>query len=125
MRVRVGASIPLLLALARPVHLRVTLATAVLGRNRRRNERGIDHCPALEEQAPGRKCGVDGSLNLQAQFVGFEQVAKAQDGALVAQVVLAGIQTYELAELNVCFTSGQQCGGYADLALFLSYSDHP
>ena len=49
-----------LLALLALVHLRVALATGVLGRARRRDQRGIDHRAAAQHQALGTQQQVDG-----------------------------------------------------------------
>lgn len=87
-----------LVALLGLVHLGVSFTAAVLGRTRGSDQRGIDHRAALEQQALGRQRGVDGGQDLQAQVMGFEQVAKAQDRALIGQVVFARIQARELAK---------------------------
>ena len=95
--VRLHAEVPLV-ALLRLMHLGVALAAAVLGRARRGNERGVHHGAALQEQSLGRERGVDRGQQLQAQLVALQQVAKAQDGALVGQVVLAHVQPGEFAK---------------------------
>ena len=68
-----------LLALFGLVHLGVTLACAVLGRTRRRNQGGVHHGARLEQQAVRGQLGVDDLQDLEAQFVLFQQVPKAQD----------------------------------------------
>lgn len=79
------------------MNLGVTQATVVLGRAGRRDQRGIHHGAGLEHQAALDELGVDGGQNLLAQTVLFEQVSKAQDGALVRQTGDARIQVGKLA----------------------------
>lgn len=79
------------------MHLRVTRAILVLGRAGRGNERGIDGGARFEQQAPGRKQGVDGGHDLQGQVIDFEQAARPQDGALVGQPAHAGVEPRKLA----------------------------
>jgi hypothetical protein len=90
-----------LVALLRLVHFGVTGARTVLGGTGGGNQSGIDHRALFEQQAFGRQRGVDGGQDLNAQVVSFEQVAKAQDGALVGQVVFSHIQ--------LCKFTKQQC----------------
>lgn len=80
------------------VHLRVACARAVLGGARCRNQRGIHHGALLEQQALGTERGVDGSQDLQAQVIGFEQVAEAKNGALIGQMVFPYVQAGELTK---------------------------
>jgi hypothetical protein len=87
-----------LVALLGLVHLRVTLARAVLGRTGCRNQGGVHHRALFEQQAFGGQRGVDGGQDLNADVVGFEQVAKAQDGALIGEAVFPHIQSRELTK---------------------------
>ena len=91
------AMVPLV-ALLGLVHLRIARACAVLSGTGRCDQGGVDHRALLEQQTLFGQRGVDRGQNLKAQIVRFEQVAKAQDGALIGQVVLAGIQASELTE---------------------------
>jgi len=79
------------------VHLGVTRCILVLGRAGRGNEHGIDGGARFEQQAPGRKQGVDGGHDLRGQVIDFEQAAKPQDGALVGQPAHAGVEPRKLA----------------------------
>ena len=89
------AKVPLV-ALLGLVHLGVTLAIAVLGGAGRRYQRGIDGRALFEQQALGRQRGIDGGQDLYAEVVGFEQMAKAQDGAFIGQVLLSHVQADKL-----------------------------
>eukprot|EP00952_Eustigmatos_sp_NYUAD-ZCMA_P003416 14924-Eustigmatos_ZCMA.PRE.1 len=82
--VRLHPEVPLI-ALLRLVHLGVAFTRTVLGRTGCGNQRGIDHRATLEHQALGRERGIDRGQQLQAQAVALQQMAKAQDGALVGQ----------------------------------------
>ena len=94
--VRFHAKVPLI-ALLGLVHLGVACARAVLGGTGRGNQGGIDHGAGLEQQATLRQHGVDGGEDLRTQVVRFEQVAKAQDGALVRQARDAHVEPGKLA----------------------------
>ena len=61
------------------VHLEVTFASLVLGRDRCSDQRGVHHRAGLEQQALGGQLGVDRLQDLWAQLVRFEQMAKSQD----------------------------------------------
>lgn len=63
-----------------------------------RDQRGIHHRARAQHQALGRQGAVDRRQYTDAQFVFFEQVAKAQDGALVGQTMNTDIQARELTE---------------------------
>ena len=76
--VRLYSKVPLVAFLDR-VHLGVTLTGAVLGRARCRDQRGVHHRAAFEQQALGGQLGVDRLQYLRAQLMRFEQVAKSQD----------------------------------------------
>ncbi len=89
-RVEVGADVRLhaevpVLALLRLMHLGVARAGAVLGGTGRRDQGGVDHAAALEQQPLAAERGVDGGQDLLGQAVLLEQVAEAQDGALIGQ----------------------------------------
>lgn len=62
-----------LVALFGLMHFGITLARAVLGRTRRRDQRGIDHCAAPEQQALGGQSGVDHGQDLDAQVAGGKE----------------------------------------------------
>ena len=79
-----------LVALLHLVHLRVTLASGVLGRAGCRNQGGVDSCAALEQQALGGQRAVDSSQYLNAELVLFEQVAKAQNAHAIRNALGAG-----------------------------------
>ena len=93
--VRLHPKVPLV-ALLGLVHLGVALTAVVLGRAGRSNQRGIDHGAGLEHQAAFNEFGVDGGQDLLAQTVFFEQMAKAQDRALIGQSHDARIQVRKL-----------------------------
>jgi hypothetical protein len=84
--VRLHAEVPLLTLLAL-VHLGVALAALVLGGARRRDQGRIDHGASTQQQALALQQFVDGGEDLGPELLGFEQVAKAQDGALVGESV--------------------------------------
>ena len=74
-----------LVALLGLVHLRVMFTAAVLGGARRGNQGRIHHAAGLKKQPLLGQGGVDGGHDAYAQFMFFEQMAKAQDGALIGQ----------------------------------------
>ena len=89
------AKVPLV-ALFGLMHFGVSLAFVVLGRAGRCNKRGVHRRACLEHQATINQLGVDGGQDLLAQPVGFKQVTKPQDGALVGQSGHACIQVGKL-----------------------------
>ena len=93
---RLHAEVPLV-ALLGLVHLRIALPVLVLGGAGCGNQSGIDDGAALEHQAARHQAGVDGAQDLRSQRVLLQQMAKAQDGALVGQAGDAGIKPSELA----------------------------
>jgi len=90
------AKVPLL-ALLGLMHVGVALAAVVLGGAGGGDERGV-HDGALPEQQPfAAEFGVDAAQNLGPDLVRLQEVAKAQDGALVGQARHARIEVGELA----------------------------
>jgi hypothetical protein len=82
-----------LIALIGLMHLGITLTRTVLGRARCSNQGGIYYGAGLEQQAPLGQGGVDGRHDLQAQVVGFEQMAKPQNGGFIGQACGTGIKS--------------------------------
>lgn len=74
------------------VHLRIALAAGVLGRARRRNQRGIDHRAAAQHQALGAQQQVDCRQNPLSQLVLLQHMTEAQDGALVGHSLIPAAQ---------------------------------
>lgn len=60
---------------------------------------GIDHRVAFEQRSRGRKHGIDGGLQPQAQAVLPPQMAISHDGALVGQIISNHAR---LAETSAC-----------------------
>ena len=79
------------------VHVGVALAALVLGRTRRGNQRGIDYGALAQQQTLAAEFGVDRGQEGCAELVCFQEVAKAQDGALIGHAAHAGIEAGELA----------------------------
>ncbi|CAJ0717697.1 hypothetical protein LMG8323_03672 [Ralstonia mannitolilytica] len=90
--VRFHAEVPLV-ALLRLVHLRVALTAGVLGRAGSSNERGIHDGAALEHEATLGQDAIDRLEDTLAQAVLLQQVAKAQDGALIRHDIHPQVQT--------------------------------
>ena len=95
LKVGLDAKVPLGTLLG-PVHLEVALTTAVLGRTRCGSQSGIEHSANLKHQALGGQGGVDGTQQLQAKVVFFEQVAKPQDSRFVGQSDDASVEPCKL-----------------------------
>lgn len=89
------AKVPLL-ALLGLMHLRVTLARAVLAGTGCGNQGGIKHSAGLEHQAFGGQGRVDGGQQLDTQVVLFEQVTKSQNRGLVGQAHAARVKPCKL-----------------------------
>lgn len=79
------------------VHVWVALAALVLGRARRSYERGIDYAALAQQQALAAEFGVDRGQQVCTELVCFQEVAKAQDGALIGHAAHADIEASELA----------------------------
>jgi hypothetical protein len=90
------AEVPLLALLAL-LHLRVALAAGVLGRTRCRDQRGVHHRARAQHQTLVAQDVVDCDEDLGREFVRLQQVAKAQDRALVGQARGPVVQAGELA----------------------------
>ena len=78
------------------MHLRVTLFVLVLGGAGRCDQCGVHGCACFEQQALCCQQFIDGGQNLIGQFVPFQPVAKAQDGALIGHSCM-GIELGKLA----------------------------
>ncbi len=76
------AKVPLVALLAR-VHLWIALFVLVLGGAGCCDQGGVHGCSCFEQQALGCQKLIDGGQNLIGQFVPFQPVTEAQDGALV------------------------------------------
>jgi hypothetical protein len=79
---RLHAVVPLA-DLLRLMHLRVVLAGSVIGQAGRSDQSGVHHRAGLEQQTFSVYQLVDDLQNLRRELVALQQVAKAQDGALV------------------------------------------
>jgi hypothetical protein len=69
---------------------------AVLGRGRRRNERGIYSCAALEQKALVTQQRIDLGKKLLSQPVRLKQMAKSQNSTFIRQSAHANGYTYKL-----------------------------
>lgn len=91
-----------LITFFRLVHLGVARTALVLGRAGVGDARGINGGARFEQEAPGRKHGVDGGDDLRGQVIDVEQAGKSQDGALVGQPIHAGVELHKFpVELRV------------------------
>ena len=95
--VRLHAEEPLLALLAL-VHLRISLTAGVLGRARRRDQRGINHRAAAQHQTLGAQQEIHGRQNPLGQLVLLQHMTETQDGALVGQSVIPATQAGEVTE---------------------------
>ena len=94
--VRLHAEVPLV-ALLGLVHLRVTLAVAVLGRTRRADDRRIDDRTGADLEALLSQVRVDRGEDLRAQLIGLQQMAELADRRLVRHRLAAQVDADELA----------------------------
>ena len=88
--VRLHAEMPDV-ALLRLRHFRIALAVAVLGRARRGNQGRIDQRALAKQQALFAEQGIDLSKDCFGQPLGFEQMAKVEDGRFIGDRIFAGI----------------------------------
>lgn len=72
-----------LLAFLRFVYFEVAHARDVLGGAWGRNLRDIQYCALPRQHALGSQYGIESGQDLQAKFVSCEQMAIAQDAALI------------------------------------------
>ena len=94
---RLHAKVPLV-SLLGLVHLRVTLARAVLGRCGRSNQGRVNHPTGLEHQTTINQPGVDTRQHLNSQLMRFKKMAEPQDGGLIGQPGSTCIKLRELAK---------------------------
>ena len=87
-----------LLTLAALFHLRVAFTIGVLGRARRRDQRGIDHRATAQHQALGTQQQVDRRQDALGKLVLLQNMAESQDRALVRQSVIPTAQASKVTE---------------------------
>jgi hypothetical protein len=90
------AKIPLV-GLLGLLHLGVAFTRAVFGLAGRTYQGGVHNSDGFEHQATVNQLGIDGDQYLLTQSVLFEQMAKAQDDALIGQASDARIQVRKSA----------------------------
>ena len=84
-------------ALFRRTHLRVTLALVVLARGWRSYQRGIDHCPFLEQQPQVAQFGIDLRKKDIYRLMLFQQMPELADGGLTRNSVYSQVESDKTA----------------------------